>query len=132
MYVCDICVLEIARLFDFVSPSEAAALRAKVDELEALNFQKALAIDGLERAIHGLTSARDALGGGDPVHPPDLDDDDVVDEDHESDSDGAGDTPSEGAGDMASGEGNAPEPVHDEGVDLVRPDGRSAEFSLDL
>lgn len=136
MYLCDLCVAEMAGLLGYLTPEVSRDLTDKIEQLESEKFKAQTQAAGLERAINGLM---DAGFCADPVahlHPDHQSPDrsrhpSAVGFDPErADSAQPGETVVAGAA------GETPESLHDEGVAELRAgDGehdRSGEFTFDL
>lgn len=55
VYLCSECLREMVQMVGYETPETVINLKAKQAELESLNFNLLLKVDGLERAISGLS-----------------------------------------------------------------------------
>lgn len=122
IYYCHECAGQFARLLGFLHPDEFKALTEEKERLVVEVFEQKLRIDGLEKAIAGLTSAgysqRDSSSVVDRVLP----DSEVV-------STGA----EEGEASLGSGEGTSIEPSEQQGLaDVHSIDVKSSDSGFKL
>lgn len=120
VYICNECVLEMAHAAGYIAPDEARKLMFEANFFKAEAEDLQTKVFGLEQAIDGLRIAGRSVG----VDP--RADADVPPSDDDSES-------PEGTGQLVEGEGESPEPVHDEGMAELSDDDSGPigfEFSL--
>ena len=126
MYICDLCLLDMARLVGLISPEETETLRKNNEKLKEVLFKRDQEIESLRRAVDGLTVARRYSGTSDPV--PELPVD--LPEDLHANITGAHDSEER----VDSGEEGVTEQASDEQLDGVREsasdDKSSTNFKL--
>lgn len=120
VYICNECIAEMAHAAGYILPEEARKLKFQANFLKEENEELEQKIFGLEQAIDGLR-----IAGRSFRLDPELDADSPSGEVNEE--------PSEVTGELGEGEGESPEPLHDEGMAELSDDDSSAQsFSLDL
>lgn len=130
VYICKLCLIEMAETVGFATPPVVSALRETVLELQRQNFNlqtEVSAFHDMEKAIDSFARSRaarrhpsrssDSSASTLHVHEPD--------ESTESDSSGGEDS-------LGAGEGTPPESVDGEGVVELRPDAISTEFKFSV
>lgn len=131
MYLCDLCVTEMATLLGFTSQEGLEALKKQVEDLQSLLFEAQTRADGYERAARGLMDAGACPDPATHLHP----DSELRRLEDRIQADGASRA---GASGVAGGEGTTDEPSDDDDVaglrsdDVVSDSSRSDSFSLDL
>lgn len=119
VYVCDICVTEMARLLGFIPPVEAEALKYENQALFDLIKDQNKRLENCGEIIRGFTDLTDAL---------------AVDVDSLGSSHSVGHVaeqePLPGTPDVGTGEGEASESGDDEGVAELSDDAESFLFNL--
>lgn len=124
IYICNLCIEEMAGMLGFITPDVADKLKIKVGQLESDVFKLTKKEAGLEVAIGGLVAA----GMSRESAPSKLDGDVSLSEISTPE-------PQKREDSVGTGEGTAPEPLDDKGVDKLHPDASSDEpidFSLNL
>lgn len=112
--LCDLCVIEMGRLFGMAPVEEVGRLMSTLAEKNVQIFE-------LQKQLAALEGVRDALAAGGWVAP----DSSNVLAVPSPDGEGTADSTSPGQGDVGAQGGATPESVHDEGLAELRPDGRS-------
>ncbi len=119
VYICDLCLGEMARLIGFLEPEYVQELKNKLEEAQNDNYLLTRQVDGLRMAVDGLSLAR-GTSGTDTVSAALLA---ASDDDAE---------PRGGQEGVDSGEVGPPEPLHDEGVAKLPDDASGNEFRLSI
>lgn len=119
VFICDLCLGEMARLLGFLEPDNVQALKDRLEEALNDNYLLTRQVDGLRMAVDGLSLARGA-GGTDTVGAALLAaQDDSVE-------------PSDGVDGVDPGAVGPPESLHDEGVAELSDDEGGNEFRLSI
>jgi len=120
VYICNECLAEMAHAAGYITPDEARKYTFEVNFLREENSELTTKIFGLEQAIDGLRIAGRSIGIDPDAHAS------VPPSDYDSQS-------REGQKQLEFGEGEPPEPLHDEGVaELSDDDSEQSDFTFSL
>lgn len=118
-YLCSECLRELAQMAGYKVPEQVDQDKELINTLETLNFQLLTRVDGLEKAVDGLRTARDAGGidsvWGNTVSSP-------------SNDEGT----SEGEAEVGGRKGSPSESVNDEGMGFVPTDADSTKAGFNF
>lgn len=137
IYLCNICVGEMASLMGFLTQEVASGLKQENDRLAAELFEAQRQAAGLRKAVDGLVDAGDCPDPVAHLHPDSVARMVAPSEAPSEPAPRADQDTREGAVGVAGDGGTSPESLHDSDVARLRSDERSdggtkSEFSLEL
>lgn len=119
VYLCDLCLGEMARLFGFLEPEYVQELKDKLEAAETDRYRLQRQVDGLRMVVDGFTIAR-GTGGADSVSTA------------LSAAEMADAEPGEGEEGLDGGASRPSESLHDSGVAELPDDEGGHEFQLSI